>query len=183
MEKLKPTSNVKQAWVLGLLVVIVSGLFGLIVLPRIGREKSAMEGLTAPDFALEVIHGGDPGNRIRLSDQIGKPVVMDFWASWCKPCREQAPIIDAFAKAHPDDVVTMGINTDDRREDAIAYAKSAGLSYPAVFDEGSKVASTYGVRALPTLVVIDTKGRIFKMHTRVTEREELEKMVADAKSR
>ncbi len=182
MEKLKPTSNVKQAWVLGLLVVTVSGLFGLIVLPYVGRQKSAMEGLAAPDFALEVIHGGDQGNRMRLSDQIGKPVVIDFWASWCKPCREQAPIIDAFAKAHVDDVVVMGVNTDDRREDAIAYAKSAALSYPAVFDEGSKVATAYGVRALPTLVVVDTKGRIFKMHTRVIERGELEKLAAEAKS-
>lgn len=182
MEKGAPTSNPKQAWVTLVLVLVVSGLFGLIVLPRIGKKESNLVGLAAPDFALEVIHGGDPGNRLRLSDQLGKPVVLDFWASWCGPCRQQVPIIDAFAKAHESDVVVVGVNTDDRREDAVSYARSNALSYGVVFDDGSTAAQAYGVRALPTLVVVDVKGKVSAVRTRVVRRDELEELVAAARN-
>ncbi len=178
-EKKKPTQNPRQAWITLAMVLVVSGLFGLIVLPRIGGKTSKLEGLAAPDFALEVIHGGDAGNRIRLSDLQGKPVVVDFWASWCGPCKKQIPILDQLAKDRPD-IHVIGVNTDDRREDAVNYAKSKGLSYPAVFDEASKVATAYGVRGLPTMVLVSAQGQIVAVRSRVVPREEIEQLVASA---
>ncbi|MEZ4219580.1 MAG: redoxin domain-containing protein [Polyangiaceae bacterium] len=178
-EKLKQTQNPRQAWITLAMAVVVSALFAFIVLPRIGNKAQSLEGLAAPDFALEVIHGGDPGNRIRLSDLQGKVVVLDFWASWCGPCKQQIPILDAFAQAHSE-VSIVGVNTDDRREDAVAYAKSQGLSYPAVFDKASKVASAYGVRGLPTMVVVSPKGQIVAVRSRVVPKAELAELVGGA---
>jgi cytochrome c biogenesis protein CcmG/thiol:disulfide interchange protein DsbE len=183
--KLKPTQNPRQAWLSIVLVLIVSGLFAFIVLPKInpGGSSSGKEGQQAPDFALDVIHAGDPGSRFRLSDQKGKPVVLDFWASWCGPCRQQAPIIDAFARKHErDDVVVVGVATDDRRGDAQAMADKLGLGYPSVYDTGSSVAGEYRVRALPTLVVVDVSGKISAVRTRVVSASELEELLADARA-
>ncbi len=172
----------KQPWLTLVLVIGASLVFGLVILPRLsGGKSSAMEGLPAPDFELEVISGGDAGNRLRLSNLAGKAVVLDFWASWCGPCRQQAPIVEELARAHPSgDVVVVGVNTSDDRDDALAFTKSASLTYAMVFDEGTRVASAYGVRNLPTLVVVDKNGKVMAVRTRVVRRAELEELVAKA---
>jgi cytochrome c biogenesis protein CcmG, thiol:disulfide interchange protein DsbE len=180
MEKLKQTTNVKQAWVTVALVLGVSLLFGWIVLPQI-RPGSGMAGKPAPDFTLEVISGGEPGSRIKLSDLRGKAVVLDFWASWCIPCKEQVPIIDGFARAYEGkDVVVVGVNTSDDRADALGFLKGRNLGYPSVLDADGRVAMAYGVRGLPTLLVLDRQGRITEVRTGVVPRRELEALVGKA---
>jgi cytochrome c biogenesis protein CcmG/thiol:disulfide interchange protein DsbE len=96
-----------------LLILAVSFLFGLIVLPRLDPGASALLGQPAEDFALPVTHGGDPTSRIRLSDLRGQVVVLDFWASWCKPCLEQIPILAQAATALGERAILVGINTGD----------------------------------------------------------------------
>src|SRR5262249_42460598 len=156
---------------------VIAILFGLIALPRLS-PRSKNEGHAATDFTLEVIHGGDPGNRIRLSDLLGKAVILDFWASWCVPCREQMPIVDQIAQRHPDkDLVVVGISTNDIRDDAVTFLRSSTTSYASVFDENSRVGAAYGVRALPTLVVVDRKGRVSAQRTGVLREAELEELV------
>lgn len=183
--RLKPTTNPRQAWISIVLVLVVSGLFGLLVLPRLGpRQGGQLEGLAAPDFALELISGGEVGNRIRLSNLAGKAVVLDFWASWCGPCREQAPIVDAAFRKHPGgEVVFVGVNTGDQREDALKFVRAHGIGYPIAFDEGDRVAAAYGARALPTMVVIDKHGKISAVRSRVVRAAELDDLVAGALSR
>ncbi len=178
-EKLKQTTNPRQVWLSLATVLVVSGLFGLIVLPRI-QPRTELEGVLAPDFALDIIHGGGEGDRLRLSNLVGKPVVLDFWASWCGPCKKQAPILHEVAEAGADFHV-VGVNTDDRLNDAVEFARSRALSYPSVFDTGSRTAAAYGVRALPTLVVVDSKGRVSAVRTRVVAKEEILELVAKAR--
>jgi thiol-disulfide isomerase/thioredoxin len=155
----KQTTDVRQAWLLGGVVVSLVLFFGLIVLPYVDPGKRA--GLPAPDFALEVIHGGDQGNRIRLADLRGKVVVLDFWASWCGPCRDQMPIVDAVAKSYESrDVMVIGVNTSDTREQALAFVEAHPVSYASVIDEDGSTGQLYGVTKLPTIVVISKDGTV-----------------------
>lgn len=167
-----------------ILVIAASLFFGLWVLPRLGRSASPLEGRAAPGFELEVIAGGSPGNRLRLHDLAGKVVILDFWASWCAPCRQQAPIVEAFSKKHANaDLAVVGVATDDDREDALAFVKSASLSYAMVWDEGNRVAGAYGVRNLPTLVVVGKSGNIVAVRSKIVRAAEIEQLTAEARSK
>lgn len=182
----KPTKNVKRGWVALGAVLVVAVLFGAVVLPRIAPDQSAggaMKGQLAPDFSLPVIFNGESESRIHLADLRGKAVVLDFWASWCMPCRQEAPILDSVARSHRGKgVIFVGINTGDQRQRAIDFAKSRNLTYTEAFDTGGHVADAYGVQGLPTLVVIDPKGRVTAMLTRLVSRSEVEALVDKALS-
>jgi cytochrome c biogenesis protein CcmG/thiol:disulfide interchange protein DsbE len=179
--QLKQTSSLRQGWVTLALVIITSALFGLIVLPSLhGGKTSPLEGQMAPDFSLEVIAGGDTGNRIKLSALAGKPVVLDFWASWCGPCKQQMPIVDAVARKHAADVTFVGVNTSDSREDAEQYLRSKELAYTMVYDDGSRVGTSYGVRGIPTMVVIGKSGKVSAVRARVVRADELEKLITQS---
>jgi cytochrome c biogenesis protein CcmG, thiol:disulfide interchange protein DsbE len=178
-DQLKQTTDPRQAWLTLGLVIGVSVLFAFVILPYM-RPKSKLEGGPAPDFALPVIHQGEAGNRVRLSDLRGKRVVLDFWASWCGPCREQAPILNALAQRHEaaGDLVVVGVNTSDEKDSAIQFARSANLAYVSVFDEGNRVAAAYSVTGLPTLVVVDEAGKIVAVRRNVVRQKELDQLVA-----
>lgn len=177
-------TSLKQGWVTLILVIVVSGLFGLIVLPTLNRGRSSkLEGQPARDFSLEVIAGGEPGNRLALKSLAGKVVVLDFWASWCGPCRQQMPIVEQSAQRHRDDAVFLGVATSEPREDSTSYLRSQSYSYTMLYDDGGAVASAYQVRGLPTLVIIGKSGKVSAVRARLVRADELEKLVGEAASR
>jgi thiol-disulfide isomerase/thioredoxin len=110
-------------------------------------------------------------------------VIIDFWASWCAPCRAQAPIIDKLAREHEsaNDLVVVGVNTSDEHESALEFARSANLSYPMVYDEQNRVAAAYSVTGLPTLIVVDKAGKIVSVRRSVVRKSELEQLVERAR--
>ena len=112
----------------------------------------------APDRALPVLDG--EGQRTLASFR-GKPVVLNFWASWCTPCRQEAPLLEKAQKrlaAHGGTVV--GITFRDTTPDARAFVRRYGLTYPSLRDVDGKLAEDYGTRALPETFVIDRSGRV-----------------------
>ncbi len=179
MTALKPTKDVRQAWALGGLVVSLVLLFAFVILPYVDPGKQRDR--EAPAFALPVIYGGDAGNRLRLADLRGSVVLLDFWASWCAPCRKQMPILDRIAQTYADEnVMVVGINTDAEPRLALDFLRHRPVSYVSVFDEAGDVSAKYGVSKLPTLVLIDRTGKIVYSDARLLGERSLAELVEGA---
>ncbi|HMA92852.1 MAG TPA: TlpA disulfide reductase family protein [Polyangiaceae bacterium] len=160
------------------IVMIASVLLGLLGLPRIG-ERSARTGAVAPEFSLPVVSGGDSGSRISLGAYRDTVVVLDFWATWCAPCAEQARVLEQFVAVRPP-VEVVGVNQGEDLAVVQAYLAQHPSSYPIVLDTEQRVGDAYGVRGLPTLVVIDRNGRIAATVSGVISYGRLERLVAEA---
>lgn len=181
MKPEKSTQSARPAWASLSVLIGLAVVFGLFVLPRFRPSRSELVGVPAPTFALPVLDETTPGNRLALRDLRGKAVVLDFWASWCGPCRQQTAIMDEIAKRFESrGLVVVGVNTGDERQDALDFLRSRSNSYASVFDETREVTLAYQVKVLPTLVIIDRQGRIRDIRTSVVREAELEKLVEEA---
>ncbi|MFA5793595.1 MAG: TlpA disulfide reductase family protein [Candidatus Brocadiia bacterium] len=126
----------------------------------------------APDFTLKDIRTGQD---VKLSVLIGqKPIILDFWASWCPPCRALMPKLQEYYQANQDKVIIIGISGDNSKEAAESFISKSNLSFTMVYDEGQKVFSQYKISGIPTTAVINTKGEIIKQgHFDIDELKEL----------
>lgn len=162
-------------------LLALSVLIGFALLPRLfPTARSAFVGKEAPDFALEILHNGDPGGRVRLKELRGQTVLLDFWATWCRPCQIGAPVLDrVYRRLKEKGVVVVGVNTSDPqgREMAAEFAQAKALTYPIVFDEGDEIAAQYGVTTLPTVVVIDGEGKVVAVRSGLADEAQLEELL------
>jgi len=169
--------------------IVCALLAGIAVLPRVfTRHEAVAAGRPAPDFALDLVAngpsalGGAPAKSLRLSDQRGHAVLLDFWATWCGPCRAQAPIVEQAARRWRDrGVVVLGIDMDSASEgDPRAFAVDNGLSYPILRDITGATARAYDVDSLPTMVVVSTEGKIVAVRSGITDGGEIERLLRRA---
>ncbi len=115
---------------------------------------------TAPDFTVQTYSG----NKVSLSSNFGKPIVVNFWASWCGPCKSEMPDFNAIYKEYKDKVVFMMVDmVDGMREtkaDGYNYVTSQGFSFPVYYDVNQSAAYAYGITSYPTTYFIDANGNV-----------------------
>ena len=141
-----------------LAVALVLGLFALLIWKVAqGSHKEAAPGKAAPDFTLSRI--GGPGD-LQLSSLRGKAVVLNFWASWCSPCKREAPALQAVSKTWGKRVVVLGVDVNDFQGDARGFMRKYGLTYPVVHDNKNVTTPKYGLTGLPETFFLDRRGRI-----------------------
>lgn len=111
----------------------------------------------APDFTLK----NESGDNVRLAEQRGKVVMLNFWASWCGPCRQEMPLLDEMHKRYSKvGFVLYGVNVEQDTTAAKKLLKDLGVSLPVLYDPDSKVSKLYSVSAMPTTVMIDKNGEV-----------------------
>ncbi|MFC4767710.1 TlpA family protein disulfide reductase [Effusibacillus consociatus] len=164
-------------WQIGLGIVVVAGLALSAVFTNIGGKETnpgqgnppttqqptgqkpalPQPGHPAPDFALQDI----TGKTVKLSDLKGKPVLINFWASWCGPCRMEMPDLVKKSEAYKDQIVFLGVNLTDTETDPEGprkFLKEFNVKYPNLLDQDGQVASLYQALGIPTTVTIGPDG-------------------------
>ena len=130
----------------------------------------------AVDFRLEQLGGGE----VELSQWSGKPVILDFWATWCPPCEFQVPELNALYRDHREanDVGIFGISIDEGGPEIVReWAAEKGVDYPILLSDGD-LARQYGAVGFPTFVLIAPDGRVEWTHAGVIDREDIESRLA-----
>lgn len=181
----------------GLAIGLVVALFGLLVWKvAYGGEGAELvsavkrgERPEAPAFSLPVIWSRPQvwpervrpalaDARVDLAELRGTPVVLNFWASWCIPCKEEAPYLAAAALAHRREVAFLGIDIQDFESDARDFLRELDVPYPSVRDGTSKTPDAYGLTGVPETYYLDAEGRIVEHATGAVSRRELEAGIA-----
>lgn len=118
-------------------------------------DPQPLGGTEVPDFELPLLGGGTMTDE----DLAGKPVVLNFWASWCTPCREEAPMLEKLAKEHGDEILFLGVNTKDNDLGAKYFVDDFNITYPVLLDPKETLAGELDVYGLPQTFFIDRNGR------------------------
>ena len=123
--------------------------------------SSGMEGQPAPDFALK----SSTGKNLRLSEYRGDVVMINFWATWCGPCRQEMPLLDElYARYQRVGFNLLGVNIDDDSRRAMRMVDELGVNFPVLFDAGKEVSKLYEVDAMPVTILVDREGTVRYVH-------------------
>lgn len=118
-------------------------------------------GSPAPDFVLTARDGG----KVRLADLKGDVVMINFWASWCGPCRQEMPLLAQLqAKYEPLGFQLLGVNVEPDSREALAWLQGVPVTFPILFDTASEVAGRFGVQGMPSTVFVDRAGNVRYVH-------------------
>jgi thiol-disulfide isomerase/thioredoxin len=148
-------TRVKSFSFLGLVMVFTAALF-----TSINTFSADVKG-PAPDFTL----ASKEGVNIRLQEQRGNVVLINFWASWCGPCREELPYLDVLQQEYADLGFTiLAVNVDKDPSKADALLNDIPVSFPVLFDVNDDVSKLYDVQAMPTTVIVDRNGNQRLLH-------------------
>jgi len=152
-------------------------------------DKNDKPKIPAFDFTLKDQYG----NEHTLSDYKGKVVFLNFWATWCPPCKEEMPDIEELYNEfnrNQDDIIILGVanpssaeypnNADESREDVIAFLEENNYTFPTVFDETGKVLSDYYITAFPTTFLIDKEGNFYGYATGMMTKSQMQSAIEQA---
>lgn len=118
-------------------------------------------GAPAPDFTLK----SQTGQNVKLSEQVGNVLLINFWASWCSPCREEMPLLEEIHQKYKDlGFSVLAINVDENTELADKFLSTINVTFPVLYDNSAKVSQLYDVDAMPTTVIVDRDGNMRYFH-------------------
>jgi peroxiredoxin len=138
---------------------VIALLFSILAASSLA--SSGMEGRLAPDFALR----SSTGENLRLSEYRGDVVMINFWATWCGPCRQEMPLLDElYTRYQRVGFNLLGINIDDDSRRAMQMIDELGVSFPVLFDARKEVSELYEVEAMPVTVLVDREGTVRYVH-------------------
>ena len=141
-------------------LIIAAILVGILFL-GLGKDpseiRSPLIGKPAPSFALREV---GTGRTVDVTQFKGKPMVINFWATWCAPCWEEHPVLVANARMLQPDVQFLGVVFQDKEDKILGFLNERGTSYPTVVDEAGKTAIAYGVGGVPETFFLDANGVI-----------------------
>jgi cytochrome c biogenesis protein CcmG/thiol:disulfide interchange protein DsbE len=159
---------VREVWHTAVRHKIVSGLVALCVAASLiavavvasGSAGSAgtAPAPAAPAFSLPVL--GHSGQKVALSDYAGRPLIVNFFASWCEPCQQETPLLARFYRTEHGKVAIVGLDENDVLGSAMSFTRKEGVRYPVGFDPEVIAASAYGVAGLPQTFFLNAKHRI-----------------------
>jgi cytochrome c biogenesis protein CcmG, thiol:disulfide interchange protein DsbE len=180
----------RRALVAAGVVAVVAGVGGLLAVGLANQDQataptpSAVSPLAPVKLAAgkpaPAIDGSalDGSGRLDLARYRGRPVVVNFWASWCGPCRSEAPQLVRFAQSHPG-VQMLSVNSSDlSQQAALAFARKAKWTWPSVYDPAGKFQQAYGVGGLPATFLVDAGGDLRARKLGGTTAQELDQLVA-----
>ncbi len=144
----------------GLVVFILIQL----LTPASQAAKDPLVGHAAPDFSLVMLNSSNPEkSKLSLANFKGRPIVLNFWASWCQPCKEELPLLENTWKqlhAQHKDIIILGIDFQESSKDATRFLQLYGITYLAGLDADGSIANKYNVTSLPQTFFIDRNGTI-----------------------
>jgi cytochrome c biogenesis protein CcmG, thiol:disulfide interchange protein DsbE len=173
-----PTPSRVRGTVLAVVVLIALAGVGWAAARAMGGGALGQDpfGRRAPAFRLPRLQGG---GTLALADLRGKPVVLNFWASWCIPCRGEAPVLASAEDRWRDrGVVFLGIDTKDRQGEAVAFQARYGITYASVADERGELQASYGVLGFPETFFIGRDGSIVAKYIGPIDRATLDANIA-----
>lgn len=137
-------------------------ILGTVLLSACGGDSPAAPLQKAPNFALRDLNGQE----VTLTQFLGQPVMLNFWASWCAPCRLEMPLMEATYQKHKDEgLVILAINSGESPEAAQAFVTENKLTFPILMDENLEVSNLiYRLRGLPVSIFIDREGNLVARH-------------------
>jgi peroxiredoxin len=120
---------------------------------------------TAPSAAGDFTLPARDGGTVRLSELRGQVVMINFWASWCGPCRQEMPLLQQlYGKYEPLGFTLLGVNVEPDSAQAQDWLEKVSVSFPILFDRDNKVSAQFGVEAMPSTVLIDREGNVRHVH-------------------
>ena len=139
-------------------------------IPGVNLPVSAAVGFTAPDFELVDIKD----EKVKLSDLRGKIVVLNFWATWCEPCKVEMPYFEELYQSERSDLAILGVNFDEPPDQVKQFVDEFQLSFPILLDPGGEVQNLYRVRGYPTTLIVDQQGIVQFHHIGLITEAQLE---------
>lgn len=159
-----------------LCAALLSGCGGSTNKPTAAAPPAAASSAAAPDFNFTLLDG-TPGSLAKLR---GKPVFLNFWATWCPPCVGEMPHFNALYPKYKDKISFIAISLDEQPSDAAAFMQQKGYAFPAGYGNVNELAGKYDIQGIPTSLLLDAEGKVIATHIGAMSAAELEAFLQKA---